>query len=233
MNSYASKDSYNRNSLTREKGIPQLARAAKPLVDNRQKGAAQRMLPDSAKGTVQYMLDNRPKNPVPVKKDIIPIQMRTAASRGANRRTYKLPNDVQTHIFTNANNGTGFHSIAANPANLLAHVQQTDARNRNTQAYRADHLDNAGHVIQAGSNKSMFPDGWSRAKVVDVIEKALTNPGVGANAKTAINASGTTEANNRDLPPVNNGKVRGKASGIKVEGIMGGGELATVYPRIP
>ncbi|MDB9341179.1 MULTISPECIES: EndoU domain-containing protein [Cyanophyceae] len=165
-------------------------------------------------------------------KNIGILQMRSASSRGANRRTYVLPQAVKDHIFVNQNNGVGFHSIARVPNNLINHVQQIDHRNRNLEAYTANHLNNAGQVIQAGMNKSMFPDGWNENKVIDVIERAFTLPSIINAQQTQINQQGATAQNNRPLPAAVNGRIRGRADGIRIEGIMGNGSLQTAYPLI-
>lgn len=158
------------------------------------------------------------------------VQRRRATSRGANRRTYRLPGPVRDHIFTNFNDGSGFHSVARNPANLTPHVHQTDAahRDRNSQVYQATHHDNGGQQVAA--NKTMFPDGWNEARIVDVIERALTRVNIPVAERVRINQVGATAANNRPLPAAAAGPVRGRADGVRVEGLFQAGQLATVYP---
>jgi hypothetical protein len=158
------------------------------------------------------------------------VQRRRAASRGGNRRTYRLSGPVRDHIFTNSNDGTGFHSVARNPANLTPHVHQIDAANRDrgAQVYQATHHDNGGQQVAAG--KTMFPDGWDEARIVDVIERALTRVNIPVAERVRMNQVGATAANNRPLPPAAAGPVRGRADGVRVEGLFQAGQLATVYP---
>ncbi|GGB79109.1 hypothetical protein GCM10007424_19080 [Flavobacterium suaedae] len=178
--------------------------------------------------------DNRPTTVLQKKQvskmtnqNSTPIQLRKAKSRGDNKRTYKLPATVANHIFVNNNNGSGFHSIARNPATLRPHVVQTDDRDRNTQAYLSNHVDNGGRRIVA-RGKSMFPDNWSVDKVTTTIEQAFTKPVISATDKVRVNRYGTTEANNRELPD----PVKGKANGLRIEGLTQEGALATAYPIV-
>jgi hypothetical protein len=74
----------------------------------------------------------------------------------------------------------------------------------------------------------MFLDGWDERKVVDTVESALTNTEIPKREKIRINQQGTTEVNNTTLPP----NLKGRANGIRVEGIISGGVLQTVYPLV-
>lgn len=160
-----------------------------------------------------------------------PVQFRKAQSRNQNPRTFVLPQAARDHIFTNQNDGVGFHSIARNRNNLLPHVAQTDQHNRHTEPYRANHLGNNNNVVAEG--KSMFPDQWTEVDVVNTVQRALTSSTIPVAEQVRINQQGTTEPNNRPLPPIVGGRVRGRANGIRVEGIVAnGGILQTAYPLV-
>jgi hypothetical protein len=160
-----------------------------------------------------------------------PIQRRASKSRGSNGRTFVLPSDVKDHILVNGKNGSGFHSVARSKDTNLRYVQQTDTKTRASEAYRADHYSDPDQGSRVAQNKSMFPDDWAESKVVEAVQLAFTVP-VGKNEQTRINKSGTTEDSNRTLPPIVNGRVHGKAHGVRIEGITSGGELKTAYPLV-
>lgn len=186
-------------------------------------GEADRMGARALQCAGQAAIPSQETMPAPA---IPAIQYRKAHSRGAKRRTYCLPGAVRDHLFTNSNNGSGFHSVARNKAALQNHVQQTDGKSRDTEPYSANHLDNNGRRVAAA--KSMFPDSWTEAKVVDVVERALTSPDIPPADAQRINREGTSEDFNRTLP----NPVKGKAEGVRVEGITAGGVLQTVYPLV-
>jgi hypothetical protein len=137
---------------------------------------------------------------------------------------------VKDHIFTNSSDGTGFHSIARSASTLRQYVRRT-AGDHNAAPYTAEHLANDRTTVVA-TGKSMFPDNWDDKRVVDVIERALTRNDLPLAERRRINASGVTEEENRRLPAPVGGRVRGRADGVVVEGIMQAGALATVYPIV-
>lgn len=152
-------------------------------------------------------------------------------------RRYQLPAAVEKHVFdgeihTDGNSLTGFHSLAVkNPGNGKAELEDESVihQTRPFQARVRVKIDNTWYPKGGGYKAStMFPAGWSKAKVIQAIEFAMTDPD---KAKQAVyvgdEARAITGATNA------RGKRIGKAFGVTIVGTTsGGGVLETVYPSI-